>query len=93
MVASRLNAVGLNPAVITTGNKLTKGNADKIAAAGVPPSVVKLITEAILEGNTLEEIRQALTEGYGKDVGFGYLDKYMSTLQKTKGKEPVNPFR
>ena len=83
-VASRLNSVGLSPAVITTGNKLTKGNADAVAAQGVPPSVVELITQAILEGNNLDKVRQALTEGYGKDVGFGYLDKYMGTLQEKK---------
>jgi len=83
-VVSRLNSVGLNPAVIKTGNKLTKNNADKIAAQGVPPSVVELITQAILEGDTLEDIRQALATGHGKDIGFGYLDKYMSTLQEKK---------
>ena len=90
-VASALTSVGLSPAILTTGNKLTKGNADKIAAEGVPPSVVELITQAILEGNTLDKVRQALTEGYGKDIGFGYLDKYMNTLQ-SKEAEISNPF-
>src|SRR3990167_683615 len=95
VVASRLNSVGLPPSVITTGNKLTKGNADKIAAQGVPPSVVELITQAILEGSTLEEVRQALSQGHGRETGFGYLDKYMSTLQGVKDEqtEITNPFK
>lgn len=89
--ASRLTAQGLSPAILTTENKLTKGNADAIAAKGVPPSVVELITQAILEGDTLEDIREALAEGQGRDVGFGYLDKYMSTLQeKESGKTKLD---
>ena len=51
------------------------------------------INQAILEGNTLEEIRQALAEGFSKDVGFGYLDTFMQTLQQ-EGEEGIeNPFK
>ncbi|KKR46082.1 MAG: hypothetical protein UT82_C0018G0017 [Parcubacteria group bacterium GW2011_GWB1_40_14] len=89
---SRLLAQGLPTNILTTGNVLTKGNKDNITSAGVPPSVVDLITRAILEGNTLEKIRQVMMEGYGKDVGFGYLDKYMSTLQGGASDIPSHPF-
>ena len=85
-VASRLTAQGLSPAILATGNKLTKGNADAIAAKGVPPSIVELITQAILEGESLNDIRTALSEGHGQDIGFGYLDKYMGTLQEKESK-------
>src|SRR3990167_7985076 len=91
--ASRLLAVGLPTGIITTGGQLTKGNKDKITSKGVPPSTVDDITQAILEGNTLEEIRQALAQGFGKDVGFGYLDTFMQTLQQ-EGEEGIeNPFK
>ena len=92
-VASRLISVGLPTGIITTGGQLTKGNKDKITSKGVPPSVVDDINQAILEGNTLEEIRQALAEGFSKDVGFGYLDTFMQTLQQ-EGEEGIeNPFK
>ena len=89
-IASRLLSVGLKPNIVTTSGQLTKGVADKVAAQGVPPSVVELINKSILEGATLEEVRQALAQGYGRDVGFGYLDKYMSNAQ---GEEIENPFK
>lgn len=89
-VARNLNSVGLDTSIITSGNKLTKANKDKIVGAGVPPSIVDLITQSIIEGNTLDEIRQALKEGFGQDVGFGYLDTYMQTLQDEGGEG--NPF-
>jgi len=84
-VAERLLEVGLDASVITTNNELTKGNRDRIVSEGVPPSIVDQITQAITSGLTLDEIRQSLKNDFGQDVGFGYLDSYMQTLQRGGG--------
>ena len=82
---SSLLAVGLAPAVMTATGQLTKGSRDKILGAGVPPTAVDDIWEAIVSGATLNEIRQAITQQLGnQDTAFGYLDKFMVALQETK---------
>jgi len=86
-----LARVGLSPNIIDKNLNLTRSNADKIIAKGVPRDVVNLITQLIANGATLEQIRQALAQDFGRETGYKYLDLYMSTLQ---GEEDIeNPFR
>ena len=73
-------AMGITPAG-TTG-VLTDTNLNKLARAGVPSDIAEKIQIALNEGATLEEVRTALAEVYGRDQGFNYLDRFMQTYEK-----------
>ncbi len=72
-------------------NKLfwTKTDYKNLAGLGVPKDVADTVAVALQEGISLEAIRRALAEEYGREKGYHYLDVIMPYLQKNK---PQNEF-
>ena len=62
----------------------TKTDYKKLAGIGAPRDVADTISVALQEGLSLEAIRRALAEEYGKEKGYHYLDIVMSYIQKSK---------
>lgn len=60
---------------------LSSAQLQKLSVGGVPNAVAQAIQKNLNAGNDLETIRQGLAKQFGRDIGFGYLDKFMSTIQ------------
>lgn len=60
---------------------MTQSALNKVVSKGVPLNVAQGIWANIVAGNSLEEIRSGLAGQVGRDLGFGYLDKFMQSLQ------------
>ena len=76
--SSALYNVGIPTKVATTEGKMNKSYLDKLTTQGIPVDLAQSVWDAILNGTTLEEIRQALkTQGVDPKI----LDTYMMTLQ------------
>ncbi|KKL50709.1 hypothetical protein LCGC14_2302770, partial [marine sediment metagenome] len=73
--------VGLPVNIATTKGELTKGSLDKLVNAGMPVDTAQGIYDAIIQGYTLEDVRQYLREN-GVDPAI--LDIFMMTLQGYK---------
>lgn len=56
----------------------TGGASNVKSVVEVPDNIAQGIQENLDAGNTLEEIRQGLASQFGRELGYGYLDKYMS---------------
>lgn len=77
-----LSSIGLPLTVATSTGGLTQSALNKVVAAGVPLQVAQGIWQNIISGNSLEEIRQGLLGQIGdRSVAYGYLDKFMQSLQ------------
>lgn len=70
--------VGLPVNIATTSGQLTKGNLDKLVNAGLPSETAQGIYDAIIQGYTLDEVRQYLRDNGVDPV---ILDTFMQTLQ------------
>ena len=79
--------VGLPVNVATTSGELTKGNLDKLVNAGLPQDTAQGIYDAIIQGYTLEEIRQYLRDNGVDPV---ILDTFMQTLQGITGGDELD---
>jgi len=82
-ITAALYAVGLPSSTSTTKGEMTKGNQDKLVAAGIPLATALGIWNAILSGSTLEDIRQYFR---ANGVDPKILDTFMQTLQGVGGK-------
>lgn len=78
---SVLSKVGLPLTLGSSTGKLQAANLEKLRQAGLPLDVAEGIWKNVLAGNPLEEIRQGLAAEYGREQGYQFLDKFMSTLQ------------
>jgi len=61
---------------------LSQAKLNRFAAAGVPESVATQIQIALNRGATLEQIRQELAKIFGKEKGYGYLDRFMEVYER-----------
>ena len=59
---------------------LSSTDLQNLVVKGVPIPASDAISKAISEGIDLESIRLTLADIYGKDIGYGYLDTFMSWL-------------
>ena len=64
---------------------LSQAVLNKLAVAGVPEEVAVFIQGSLNNGIELEPIRRKLAEEFGRDVGYGYLDRFMQAQQKEGG--------
>ncbi len=80
-IPTALYTVGLPSGITTQKGKLSTDNLNKLTKAGIPPETAQGIIDAILQGNTLDDIRQ-----YFRDNGVDpvILDTFMMTLQGVK---------
>jgi len=62
----------------------TKIDYKKLSALGIPRNIADTISVALQEGLSLEAIRRALAEEYGREKGYHYLDIIMPYIQKQK---------
>jgi len=67
----------------------TKTDYKNLAGLGIPKDVADTVAVALQEGLTLEAIRRALAEEYGRETGYHYLDVIMPYLQKIKTSEDI----
>ena len=71
------------PLTLGTSDHLSNAVLQKLTDAGLPLEVARGIWTNLRNLNDLDTIRQGLAGQFGQDVGFGYLDKFMQTLQGT----------
>lgn len=64
---------------------LSQSTLNRLAIAGVPKDVALGIQGDLLAGYSLEAIRTNLASQFGKEKGFGYLDRFMEVMEE-KGK-------
>lgn len=76
-----LSSIGLPLTAADKSAGLTQSSLNKVVKAGVSLEIAQGIWQNIIAGNTLEEIRVGLAGQFGREVGYGYLDKFMTALQ------------
>ena len=67
------------------GGKISSSQMTSLTLHQVPPQVSQYIYQHIAQGTSLEDIRTTLSNQYGKDVGYGYLDTFADVTGMNKG--------
>jgi len=82
-----LYSVGLPVNISTTSGEISKGSLDKLVNAGIPVTTAQGIYDTIIQGHSLEEIRQYLRDNGADPV---ILDIFMQTLQGNSEKDELD---
>ena len=79
---SEIRDMGIEEGAPVAETFFTKTDYKNLSGLGVPKEVADTISVALQEGLSLEAIRRALAEEYGREKGYHYLDVVIPYLQK-----------